>query len=270
MERDFIADAASRGMNVGYTDLFNNRYMNPATCLNSPTDKHWTAACAAGVAAASLADMSAATIGERNAARNAVMKQRGGIISGFDFIYPVAYGVGRVGDPPYGFVASGIGPTQGRYYLGADGSRYVDRNGGNWVFETSGSNDLYLFKGYLQAQAIGGQGTASIVPGSSSVLGTNGSVFCATQCDSVGGMIGISTAGTGTGAAGFVATITLPGTFTRRPNVTWSSVNANTGAPLPVYGQTTFSSGTATVIINTQSGLPLGVVNSTFTYNITR
>jgi hypothetical protein len=199
------------------------------------------------------------------------MKQRGGIISGVDFIYPAAYGVGRTGDPPYGFTASNIGTILGRHYFGADATRFIDRNGSVWDFENGvGNTDTYNFHGAAQGLALSalvGTGTATFAMGSNTVAGTGSSAFCERVCDSVSGTVGINT-GTGITATGTVLTITLPGSYTNAGNCVASSFsNSGTvGAPLPVYASTALAGSVKTLVISSYTNLSPSVSNNNIMY----
>jgi hypothetical protein len=92
---------------------------------------------------------------------------------------------------------------------------------------------------------------SSITAGSTSVIGTGGTVVCATShvCDSLSGELTITT-GTGTLAAGTIATVNFADTRTNIANCVWSKPSTATASV-----NATWSATTSTAVLGDQSAM---------------
>jgi hypothetical protein len=91
----------------------------------------------------------------------------------------------------------------------------------------------------------------SITAGSTSVIGTGGTVVCAAShvCDSLSGELTIAT-GTGTLAAGTIATVTFADTRTNLPSCVVNKPSTSTGSVNATWSETT-----STLVVGGQSAL---------------
>lgn len=103
-------------------------------------------------------------------------------------------------------------PSFNPYISITSGESWSGLGGDNWVCVF---NSTCSYSGTLASNVLSGMGTASITYGTTSVIGTGGSLstpgcIVTSYCDSFSGVIGLITGGSGITTTGVIATITLP------------------------------------------------------------